>query len=704
MKKLSLLICLTLVSGFAFAQWTWQNPLPQGNTLNCVRFVDTNIGYAVGDVGTIIKTTDGGLTWTIQNSGTTADLYSVFFLDALTGYAVGHIAAWNGCILKTTDGGATWTNKPLGYESSFWNAVFFTSIDTGYAGGSTWGNRKAEIQKTTDGGKTWTSQAYGNPITLGNISSLFFTNSDTGYAIGTTLLRTTDGGVSWTDMNNTSGNFVFFTDTNTGYVVGDYGKIQKTTDGGATWALQHTDSTYYLTSVFFTDSITGYAVGGDYGLSGIILKTTDAGANWIKLNSGDIPHLGSVYFQDTNTGYAVGKNGTILKSSDGGTEWHYLSSSITSKSLSSTFFLDANTGYAVGERGTIIKTNDGGTLWTLLNSGTSKNLGSVYFTNFNTGYAVGDSGCILKTINEGTTWTPQSSGASVSLCSVYFPIDNIGYAVGDSMVFSTKDGGIHWTGKSLLGAKNDYLWLDKIYFVNKDTGIVVGGGMYGFLHYTSNFYRTMNGGLDWTLCDQIDSYGGYEATSITSHNHVINKTTDDGLTWTSSYCGFTASEIYYSIPGSGNFITAEDENFNGVIHKTTDGGITWTDDLFVTSNLLNSVFFPDKETGYVVGANGTILKTTNGGGLVSIKETKAPESSFSIYPNPATNKISIATSSNLQGETTICIFNMNGALLQQEKFQSQNLIEMDVSALAKGFYLVKIQIRKGIETKKLVVQ
>jgi len=47
---------------------------------------------------------------------------------------------------------------------------------------------------------------------------------------------------------------------------------------------------------------------------------------------------------------------------------------------------------------------------------------------------------------------------------------------------------------------------------------------------------------------------------------------------------------------------------------------------------------------------------------------------------------------------------MNGALLQQEKFQSQNLIELEVSALAKGFYLVKIQTNKGIETKKLVVQ
>ena len=47
---------------------------------------------------------------------------------------------------------------------------------------------------------------------------------------------------------------------------------------------------------------------------------------------------------------------------------------------------------------------------------------------------------------------------------------------------------------------------------------------------------------------------------------------------------------------------------------------------------------------------------------------------------------------------------MNGALLQQDKFQSQNLIELDVSNLAKGIYMIEIQTNKEIETKKLVIQ
>ena len=46
------------------AGWSWQNPLPQGNWLHGVDFVDVNTGTAVGDGGTILRTTDGGDTWT----------------------------------------------------------------------------------------------------------------------------------------------------------------------------------------------------------------------------------------------------------------------------------------------------------------------------------------------------------------------------------------------------------------------------------------------------------------------------------------------------------------------------------------------------------------------------------------------------------------------------------------------------------------
>jgi len=135
------------------------------------------------------------------------------------------------------------------------------------------------------------------------------------------------------------------------------------------------------------------------------------------------------------------------------------------------------------------------------------------------------------------------------------------------------------------------------------------------------------------------------------------------------------------------------------------------------STVLLGTFTGKKKPDPIVSPTGALLIVFNSNGFntatgfdanyTSVK-TGTDELDISagmtLYPNPATNKISIETNSNLQGETTICIFNMNGALLQQEKYQNQNLIEMDVSAMVKGIYMLKIQTKKGIETLKLVVQ
>ena len=115
MKK-SLLIFLIVMSqlvGFS-QEWKWQNPKPQGNNLHSVKFIDANTGYAVGGRGTIIKTTDGGVTWTWLPSGTENVLYSVFATDANTAYVVGT----NGTILKTTNGGTNFIAE-TGSSKSF---------------------------------------------------------------------------------------------------------------------------------------------------------------------------------------------------------------------------------------------------------------------------------------------------------------------------------------------------------------------------------------------------------------------------------------------------------------------------------------------------------------------------------------------------------------------------------------------------------
>ena len=66
-----------------------------------MHFPTSTVGYVVGMGGGIHKTTNSGLSWTSQNSGTSQTLNDVFFINDFTGFATGD----NGVILKTTDGG-----------------------------------------------------------------------------------------------------------------------------------------------------------------------------------------------------------------------------------------------------------------------------------------------------------------------------------------------------------------------------------------------------------------------------------------------------------------------------------------------------------------------------------------------------------------------------------------------------------------------
>ena len=87
-----------------------------------------------------------------------------------------------------------------------------------------------------------------------------------------------------------------------------------------------------------------------------------------------------------------------------------------------------------------------------------------------------------------------------------------------------------------------------------------------------------------------------------------------------------------------------------------------------------------------------------------IEETLATLSIYSIYPNPASKKITITGNRNFTGETMIDVFNMKGEEVKVEKFQNQSLIQMDVSNLPKGIYLMRIQSMEGIESKKFVIR
>ena len=102
----------------------------RGVRFNATSFVGNRLGWAVGSGGNIYRTTNGGLTWQPQQSGVSADLFDVKFIDALEGWAVGA----DGTAIYTADGGLNWVTQPSGTTHPL-ERLFFADRTHGWAVG-----------------------------------------------------------------------------------------------------------------------------------------------------------------------------------------------------------------------------------------------------------------------------------------------------------------------------------------------------------------------------------------------------------------------------------------------------------------------------------------------------------------------------------------------------------------------------------------
>ena len=165
----------------------------QDRDLYSIRFApDGKTGWIVGEDGLILKTDDGGQTWTTQDIGNPNSLFKIAVIDEQNAVAVGD----NGAIVHTTDGGAHWQTVKSPKEVTLFD-VFFLDQEDGWSVGEF-----SSILKTTDGGQTWTLAYGGNTtdFTVGPFLTIAFTDPQHGMAAGLAggILVTADGGKTWT--------------------------------------------------------------------------------------------------------------------------------------------------------------------------------------------------------------------------------------------------------------------------------------------------------------------------------------------------------------------------------------------------------------------------------------------------------------------------------------------------------------------------
>lgn len=281
-----------------------------------LHFINENIGWVSGENGTILKTTNSGENWVIQNSGVTKRLRAIYFRNVLIGWGIGN----EGTIINTTNGGGNWninsspTLLPL-YDIDFENYPFGWIV-----GGDVLS--PGQLFKTTNGGSTWNTES---SITLPPADNyeLQFTSNDIGWIMSGNstigglqrLYRTSDGGDNWDILlsNNSDTTFsaMYFLNDSTGWI-STYQKIFHTTDGGIGWERFEVPS--ILRSIYFSESLKGW--GG--AISGEIYITTDGGISWeAQISPMDNP-INKLFFYGDNYGWAVGFLGNIIHTSNGG--------------------------------------------------------------------------------------------------------------------------------------------------------------------------------------------------------------------------------------------------------------------------------------------------------------------------------------------------------------------------------------------------
>jgi hypothetical protein len=87
--------------------WYLMNDMANAGAGWDMSFVNASTGYVCTGAGKILKTTNAGVNWGVQNTPLTENLYQIHFPSVNTGY----VACWSGKILKTTNGGLTFTGQ-----------------------------------------------------------------------------------------------------------------------------------------------------------------------------------------------------------------------------------------------------------------------------------------------------------------------------------------------------------------------------------------------------------------------------------------------------------------------------------------------------------------------------------------------------------------------------------------------------------------
>ena len=369
-----------------------------------------------------------------------------------------------------------------------------------------------------------------------------------------------------------------------------------------------------------------------------------------------------IYCINENIVVTVGDNGTILKTTDGGTTWVQKNFN-TTYNLRKVQFGSANVGYAIGfytnsSQGILLKTINGGENWNFVISPNFSNVFGISVVNENIFYIIGTGVSyseLLKTVDGGNTF--------VSICvnilneNFQFINEQVGYYASNSGLFKTVDNGITW-----LQVNN--LEIFDFQFIDENVGFFRGGPGYGL-------HKTIDGGLT------------YDYLTYTTTNMGKMYASSQKVVW-----GFTVNHV---LNGQPEYTTRGETLANGSFNR-----------IDVASPLFKAMHFANPTTGYAVDIdNGIIYKNTTGELLSTNKVgvNVVPK----IYPNPATDKINVSFDEKAPKSFQITMVDVLGKKILSQTYENHSNISINTLNFYKGIYFLNIITNDGTTTKKIII-
>jgi photosystem II stability/assembly factor-like uncharacterized protein len=596
-------------------QFTWALPTPQGNAIRGADYLDAAHGFAVGDRGAVMETTDGGISWVPRTTfpGFAVDLEDVLALGPSELLAVGASPG----IFRSTDAGHSWStvaNPSTGRLRDLERISGSVLCAVGDSG---------QVLRSSDFGVSWNL--------LGSTGSQqlheqLWLDASNGYVLGNFIVRrTTNGGATWSPLSGVTEsepfNDAFFTDAQHGVILSDF-QIWRTSNGGTSWSGTFPPSNLVYMGNSVQLSSTHWLVATNLeGAS--IHETTDGGQTWeVKMYAGgggflDFDRLGD------GTLIAMSDEGDAFRSADNGTTWVNATHTAVEGLRGEIGALDVGPG-GWGAAGTDtsppvrwFRTEDGGARW--IQDPTGPQIAftmAIEYWDANRAIAVGDYGLMWRTTNGGQNWTsvaipnnpPNGRGWNIST-----PGPGVAYAsvTGQTQarVYRTTDYGATWEQRS--NGIPSTGGLTGISFYDLNNGFVSG-----YASSSPRMFRTTDGGGTWTSVGvaglpswtwQIHWHDASTGLAAVYNSGGIYRTTNGGTSWVRVW-NESAREIGFSDSMHG-VATLSGWPVAGKVVVTDDGGATWSS-LDLPSTTAGSCIKPFEGGFWVGGGSAVIMKVT----------------------------------------------------------------------------------------------